>query len=165
MAADPSRRRPQHHPAVLSTLFFFHRLDLEFRAAYPDHVSIFLSTAPFLADGIRRRRLHANPAKLVARVKRVVEEAAALKEMSRDLLTQKQELIDQIRVSLMAQRRMTQRLLAASGLPPMSEEDETVHNSLNEVIQDWTAQVSPITREIEDQDKKKDANQIFSTIM
>ncbi|XP_066328951.1 uncharacterized protein [Miscanthus floridulus] len=156
MAADPSRRRPQHHPAVhdvLSTLTdasgtladVQRRLDLEFRAAYPDH---------------------ANPAKLVARVKRVVEEAAALKEMSRDLLTQKQELIDQIRVSLMAQRRMTQRLLAASGLPPMSDEDETVHNSLNEVIQDWTAQVSPITREIEDQDKKKDANQIFfSTIM
>ena len=45
----------------------------------------------------------------------------------------------------MVQRRMTQRLLAASGLPPMSDEDETVHNSLNEVIQDWTAQVSPIT--------------------
>ncbi|XP_066322805.1 uncharacterized protein [Miscanthus floridulus] len=156
MAADPSRRRPEHHPAVsdvLSTLTeargtladVQRRLDLEFREAYPDH---------------------ANPAKLVARVKRVVEQAAALKEMSRDLLIQKQELIDQIRVSLVAQRRMTQRLLAASGLPPMSDEDETVHNSLNEVIQDWTAQVSPITREIEDLDKKKDANQIFfSTIM
>jgi predicted SpoU family rRNA methylase len=62
-----------------------------------------------------------------------------------DLSVYPQELIDQIRVSLMAQRRMTQRLLAASGLPPMSDEDETVHNSLNEVIQDWTAQVSPIT--------------------
>ena len=106
MAADPSRRRPQHHPAVhdvLSTLTeargtladVQRRLDLEFREAYPDHVSILVTLLrnrffPFLADGIRRRRLHANPAKLVARVKRVVEEAAALKEMSRDLLTQKQ---------------------------------------------------------------------------
>jgi hypothetical protein len=34
--------------------------------------------------------LQANPAKLVARVKRVVEEVAVLKEMSRDLLTEKQ---------------------------------------------------------------------------
>jgi hypothetical protein len=34
--------------------------------------------------------LQANPAKLVARVKRLEEEAAALKEMCRDLLTQKQ---------------------------------------------------------------------------
>jgi len=54
MAADPSRRRPQHHPAVhdvLSTLTdasgtladVQHRLDLEFRAAYPDHVSILVT--------------------------------------------------------------------------------------------------------------------------
>jgi hypothetical protein len=106
MAADPSRRRPEHHPAVsdvLSTLTeargtladVQRRLDLEFREAYPDHVSILVTllrnrSFPFLADGIRRRRLQANPAKLVARVKRVVEQAAALKEMSRDLLTQKQ---------------------------------------------------------------------------
>ncbi|AQK55881.1 uncharacterized protein LOC100276200 [Zea mays] len=156
MAADPSRRRPEYHPAVNDVLLTLtnargtladvqRRLDLEFRAAYPDH---------------------ANPAKLVARVKRLEEEAAALKEMCRDLLTQKQELIDQIRVSLMAQRGMTQRLLAASGLPPLSDADETVHNSLNEVIQDWTAQVSPITREIEDLDKKKNANQmLFSAII
>ncbi|KAG0535251.1 hypothetical protein BDA96_04G350300 [Sorghum bicolor] len=155
MAADPSRRRPVHHPAVsdvLSTLSeasatladVQRRLDLEFSAAYPDH---------------------ANPAKLVARVKRVVEEVAVLKEMSRDLLTEKQRLIDQIRVSLMAQRGMTQRLLAASGLPPLSDDDEAVLNSLNEVIQEWAAHVSPIPsgREIEDLNKN-DANQIlFST--
>ena len=50
-----------------------------------------VTAPPFLADGIRRRRrLQANPAKLVARVKRVVEEVAVLKEMSRDLLTEKQ---------------------------------------------------------------------------
>jgi hypothetical protein len=49
-AADPSERRPRHHPAVndiLSTLAdasaalndVQRRLDLEFRDSYPDHVS------------------------------------------------------------------------------------------------------------------------------
>jgi hypothetical protein len=37
-----------------------------------------------------RRRLQANPAKLVARVKQVQEEVAALKDLYRDLLTKKQ---------------------------------------------------------------------------
>ncbi|KAG2662183.1 hypothetical protein PVAP13_1KG532100 [Panicum virgatum] len=133
--ADPSGRRPRHHPAVndiLSTLAVANaaladvqrRLDLEFRASYPDHT---------------------NPAKLVARVKRVQEAVAALKELCRDLLTQKQELIDRIHVSLMAQRSTTQRLLAASGLPPLSDVDEAAHNTLNAVIDEWTAHVSPVT--------------------
>ncbi|KAJ1281413.1 hypothetical protein BS78_04G303800 [Paspalum vaginatum] len=150
--ADPIGRRPRHHPSVndiLSTLAdgsaaladVQRRLDLEFRASYPDH---------------------ANPAKLVARVKRVQEEVAALKELCRDLLTQKQELIDRIRMSLVAQRGTTQRLLAASGLPPLSEADEAAHSSLNVVIDEWTAHVSPITGEC----KEKDTNQIlFSTII
>ncbi|KAF8689877.1 hypothetical protein HU200_041509 [Digitaria exilis] len=150
--ADPSRRQPRLHSAVndvLSTLAdasaaladVQHRLDLEFCAAYPDH---------------------ANPAKLVARAKRVQEEVVALKELCRDLFTQKQELIDQIHVSLVAQRSMTQRLLAASGLPALSDADEAAHNSLNEVIDEWTAHVSPITGE----GNEKDANQIlFSTII
>jgi hypothetical protein len=54
MAADPSRRRPVHHPAVsdvLSTLSeasatladVQRRLDLEFSAAYPDHVSVLVT--------------------------------------------------------------------------------------------------------------------------
>ena len=65
--ADPSGRRPRHHPAVndiLSTLAdasasladVQRRLDLEFRASYPDHVSILalLPNASFrrAADGI-----------------------------------------------------------------------------------------------------------------
>ena len=37
-----------------------------------------------------RQWLQANPTKLVARVKLVQEEVAALKELCRDLLTQKQ---------------------------------------------------------------------------
>ena len=56
-----------------------------------------------------------------------------------------QELIDRIHVSLMAQRSTTQRLLAASGLPPLSDVDEAAHNTLNAVIDEWTAHVNPIT--------------------
>jgi hypothetical protein len=56
-----------------------------------------------------------------------------------------QELIDKMQTSLAAQRSATRRLLAASGLPPVSEADAAAHNSLNEVIDEWTAHVRPIT--------------------
>ena len=56
-----------------------------------------------------------------------------------------QELIDRIHMSLMAQRSTTRRLLAASGLPSLSDADEAAHNSLNTVIDEWTAHVNPIT--------------------
>jgi hypothetical protein len=57
MAADPSRRRPEYHPAVNDVLLTLtnargtladvqRRLDLEFRAAYPDHVSILVALIP-----------------------------------------------------------------------------------------------------------------------
>ncbi|KAK3155506.1 hypothetical protein QOZ80_2BG0204070 [Eleusine coracana subsp. coracana] len=149
--ADPSGRPARHHPAVsdvFSTLAdasaaladVQRRLDLEFRASYPDHV---------------------NPAKLVARVKRIQEEAAALKELCRDLLTQKQELIDKMQRSLTAQRGATQRLLAVSGLPPMSEADVDAHDSLNEVIDEWTAHVRSAIGE----ERMEDANQILFSAM
>uniref|UniRef100_A0A453AYA8 Protein FAM33A n=1 Tax=Aegilops tauschii subsp. strangulata TaxID=200361 RepID=A0A453AYA8_AEGTS len=99
------------------------RLDLEFRASYPDH---------------------ANPAKLVGRVKRVQEEVAALKDLCRDLLAQKQELIDMMRTSLAAQRSATQRLLASSGLPLMTDDEEAAYASLKQVIDEWTDQLKPM---------------------
>ncbi|VAH27487.1 unnamed protein product [Triticum turgidum subsp. durum] len=99
------------------------RLDLEFRASYPDH---------------------ANPAKLVGRVKRVQEEVAALKDLCRDLLAQKQELIDMMRTSLAAQRSATQRLLASSGLPLMTDDEEAACASLKQVIDEWTDQLKPM---------------------
>ncbi|GJM87216.1 hypothetical protein PR202_ga03150 [Eleusine coracana subsp. coracana] len=156
--ADPSGRPARHHPAVsdvFSTLAdasaaladVQRRLDLEFRASYPDHDL--------------RRRLQVNPAKLVARVKRIQEEAAALKELCRDLLTQKQELIDKMQRSLTAQRGATQRLLAVSGLPPMSEADVDAHDSLNEVIDEWTAHVRSAIGE----ERMEDANQILFSAM
>ncbi|XP_003572891.1 uncharacterized protein LOC100824099 isoform X2 [Brachypodium distachyon] len=142
MAADPSGRRPRYHTAVndvFTTLVgasnalsdVQRRLDLEFRSSYPDH---------------------ANPVKLVGRVKRVQEEVAALKALCRDLLAQKQELVDMMRTSLAAQRGATQRLLAASGLPLMTEDDEAAYANLNQVIDEWTAQLRPISVDEEDED-------------
>ncbi|BAC10754.1 unknown protein [Oryza sativa Japonica Group] len=147
MATDPRGRRPRHHAAVnevLSTLAAANstladvqrRLDADFRAAYPDH---------------------ANPVKLVARLKRIQEEVAAVKGLCRDLLTQKQELIDAMRTSLAVQRSAVQRLLASSGLPPMSEEDAATDANLNQIIDEWTAHVGPDTGD----DKDEDTNQIF----
>ncbi|KAG8055289.1 hypothetical protein GUJ93_ZPchr0001g32047 [Zizania palustris] len=152
MAADLSGRRPRHHSAVnevLSTLASAssaladvqRRLDLEFRASYPDH---------------------ANPVKLVARVKRIQEEVAALKGLCRELLAQKQELIDKMRTSLGVQRGMAQRLLASSGLPLISDADEAAYANLNQIIDEWTAHVGPATGD----DRDVDTNQIlFSSIV
>ncbi|KAL5220936.1 hypothetical protein ABZP36_025649 [Zizania latifolia] len=152
MAADLRGRRPRHHSAVnevLSTLGSAssaladvqRRLDLEFRASYPDH---------------------ANPVKLVARVNRIQEEVAALKGLCRDLLAQKQELIDKMRTSLAAQRGAVQRLLASSGLPLMSDADDAAYANLNQIIDEWTAQVGPATGD----GKDEDTNQIlFSAII
>ncbi|KAM0930126.1 hypothetical protein ACQ4PT_001185 [Festuca glaucescens] len=151
MAADPSGR---HHPAVNDVFLTLvgasnalsdvqRRLDLEFRASYPDH---------------------ANPAKLVGRVKRVQEEVAALKDLCRDLLTQKQELIDLMRTSLAAQRSATQRLLASSGLPLMTEDDEAAYGNLKQVIDEWTDQLRPMAGDADGEDQ--DTNQIlFSAIV
>ncbi|KAM3364382.1 hypothetical protein ACQJBY_014619 [Aegilops geniculata] len=119
------------------------RLDLEFRASYPDH---------------------ANPAKLVGRVKRVQEEVAALKDLCRDLLAQKQELIDMMRTSLTAQRSATQRLLASSGLPLMTDDEEAAYASLKQVIDEWTDQLKPMAGGPDGENE--DTNQIlFSAIL
>jgi len=56
-----------------------------------------------------------------------------------------QELIDRIHMSLMAQRSTTRRLLAASGLPSLSDIDEAAQNTLNAVMDEWTAHVCPVT--------------------
>jgi hypothetical protein len=47
-------------------------------------------------------------------------------------------------MSLVAHRATTQRLLAASGLPPLSDADEAAQNSLDQVIDEWRAHMKPI---------------------
>ena len=50
------------------------------------------------------------------------------------MLFRSQELIDLMRTSLAAQRSDTQRLLASSGLPLMTEDDEATYGNLKQVI-------------------------------
>ncbi|KAI5008319.1 uncharacterized protein LOC123425072 [Hordeum vulgare subsp. vulgare] len=145
---------PPRHPAVNDVYLTLlgasntladvqRRLDLEFRASYPDH---------------------ANPAKLVGRLKRVQEEVAALKDLCRDLLAQKQKLIDMMRTSLAAQRSATQRLLASSGLPLMTDEEEATYTSLKKVIDEWTDQLKPMAGDADGENE--DTDQIlFSAIV
>ncbi|EMS50419.1 hypothetical protein TRIUR3_10873 [Triticum urartu] len=159
------------------------RLDLEFRASYPDHdlADGFIQANPAKLVGRVKRvqeevaalkdlcrdllaQKQANPAKLVGRVKRVQEEVAALKDLCRDLLAQKQELIDMMRTSLAAQRSATQRLLASSGLPLMTDDEEAACASLKQVIDEWTDQLKPMAGGPDGENE--DTNQIlFSAIL
>ncbi|TVU27931.1 hypothetical protein EJB05_19433, partial [Eragrostis curvula] len=192
--ADPSGRPARYHTAVsdvLSTLAnattaladVQRRLDLEFRAAYPDHVSTLSSlpsaplNQPLLpAAGLTGSAaavagepgeaggawcspfLNPNPSPI--RGNAVSPWFCATDPAVASLSAQ--ELIDKMQTSLTARRVATRRLLAASGLPPVPEADAAAHNSLNEVIDEWTAHVMPIKGE----DRVEDTNQIlFSTMV
>ncbi len=118
-------------------------LELEFRRSYPDHV---------------------NPCEIVARIKTIQQELVSLKELCRELLAEKQDLIDKAKTSLVAQRSSLQRLLASSGLPLMSESDETAYTNLNQIIDEWTAQVR--AKKGDEDDATEDINKmLFSAIV
>ncbi|XP_008794383.1 uncharacterized protein LOC103710455 [Phoenix dactylifera] len=118
-------------------------LDLEFQRSYPDH---------------------ANPCKIVARIKKIQGELVSLKELCRELLAEKQDLIDKARTTLVGQRSSLQRLLASSGLPLLTESDDIAYTNLNQVIDEWTAQVRGKTGDEKNTDE--DINQmLFSAIV
>ncbi|KAJ4754344.1 Spindle and kinetochore-associated 2 [Rhynchospora pubera] len=121
-----------------------HRLQIDFQQSYPDHV---------------------NPCKLVARVKKIQEELEALKELSRELLAEKQDLIDKARASLVGQKVSLQRLLASWGLPPISESDEGTYANLNKIISEWTSQVRAKKKDGEDSDSEDINKMLFSAIV
>ncbi|XP_078443651.1 spindle/kinetochore-associated protein [Wolffia australiana] len=97
-----------------------HHLEKEFMQSYPDH---------------------ANPYKLVFRIKKIQEELASLKELCRELLADKQELIDSARTTFLEQKTLLQRLLVSAGLPLISDQDSLVFSNLNQIIDEWAAQV------------------------
>nr|CAD1827831.1 unnamed protein product [Ananas comosus var. bracteatus] len=121
--AAQQQQQQQQHPAVNDVTAVLSKasrdlgvvrrhLELEFRRSYPEHV---------------------NPCEVVARIKTIQEELVLLKELCRELLAEKQDLIDKARTSLVSQRSSLQRLLASSGLPLMSESDETAYANLNQL--------------------------------
>ncbi|XP_064981532.1 uncharacterized protein LOC135623008 [Musa acuminata AAA Group] len=151
---NQQQRHRHHHPAVDDVMKVLSRasrdlllvqrqLDQEFQRSYPDDV---------------------NPCKIVARIKKIQEDLVSLKELCRELLAEKQDLIDKTRSVLVGQRHSLQMLLASSGLPSMSESDDMAYANLNQVIDEWTAQVRAKTGD--EKDIGEDINQmLFSALV
>ncbi|URE38692.1 hypothetical protein MUK42_07261 [Musa troglodytarum] len=122
------QQRHHHHPAVDDVMKVLSRasrdlllvqrqLDQEFQRSYPDDV---------------------NPCKIVARIKKIQEDLVSLKELCRELLAEKQDLIDKTRSVLVGQRHSLQMLLASSGLPSTSESDDIAYTNLNQKLKLFT---------------------------
>ncbi|KAL8063609.1 hypothetical protein ABFX02_01G037800 [Erythranthe guttata] len=120
------------------------KLHKEFQQIYPDH---------------------ANPMKLVARLKKIEEEMSSLKDQCTELLTAKQDLIDKARTLLVGNRTMLQRLQASTGGPTTSDEDDSAYLSFNQIIDEWATQVKS-SKEDEEEPGSNDINQLlFSAIV
>ncbi|KAL0393909.1 UNVERIFIED_CONTAM: hypothetical protein Slati_4357100 [Sesamum latifolium] len=120
------------------------KLHKEFQQVYPDH---------------------ANPMKLVARLKKIEEEMSSLKDQCRELLAAKQDLIDKARTLLVGNRTLLQRVQASSGAPVTSDADDPAFASFNQIIDEWTLQVKSRTED-EEEPGSNDINQLlFSAIV
>ncbi|KAI0518753.1 hypothetical protein KFK09_006189 [Dendrobium nobile] len=117
-------------------------IEREFQATYPEH---------------------ANPCKLISRMKKIQEELVSLKDLCQELLKEKQDLMDQVRVSLSAQRNSLNRLLASSGLPPKNDSDDIAYTNLNQIIDEWKLQLQ--TRTGDEKDIDEDINQMLFSAM
>ncbi|PIN12461.1 hypothetical protein CDL12_14939 [Handroanthus impetiginosus] len=108
---------------------------------------------------------HANPMKLVARLKKIEEEMSSLKDQCRELLAAKQDLIDKARTLLVGNRTQLQRLQASTGVPVTSDADDPAYVSFNQIIDEWATQVRTKTGE-EEEPGSNDINQLlFSAIV
>ncbi|GER39738.1 spindle and kinetochore-associated protein 2 [Striga asiatica] len=120
------------------------KLHKEFNQVYPDH---------------------ANPMKLVSRLKKIEEEMSSLKDQCRELLAAKQDLIDKARTLLVGNRTQLQRLQSSAGVPVTSDADDPAYVSFNQVIDEWGMQVKSKT-ENELESDSNDINQLlFSAIV
>lgn len=101
-----------------------HRLEKEFQQIYPEN---------------------ANPMKLVSRIKKIQDDVSSLKEQCGELLAAKQDLIDKARTTLVGNRISLQRLQASTGVPITSDSDDPAYSNFNQIIDEWTVQVSSKT--------------------
>ncbi|KAF3446161.1 hypothetical protein FNV43_RR11340 [Rhamnella rubrinervis] len=92
------------------------RLEREFQQIYPEN---------------------ANPMKLVYRIKKIQEDLLALKEQCRELLSAKQDLIDEARTVLVGNRNALQRMQA----PLDGDSSDSAFTNFNQIIDEWTVQV------------------------
>ncbi|KAI3473015.1 hypothetical protein Pfo_030098 [Paulownia fortunei] len=108
---------------------------------------------------------HANPMKLVARLKKIEEEMSSLKDQCRELLAAKQDLIDKARTLLVGNRTLLQRLQASTGVCVSSDADDPAYASFNQIIDEWAMQVQS-RKEDEEEPGSNDINQLlFSAIV
>ncbi|KAL1552559.1 hypothetical protein AAHA92_13341 [Salvia divinorum] len=121
------------------------KLQKEFQQIYPDH---------------------ANPMKLVERLKKIEEEMSSLKDECRELLAAKQNLIDKARTVLVGNRTMLHRLQSSTGVPLTGDaDDDDAYESFNQVINEWAVQVKS-RKEDEEEPGSDDINQmLFSAIV
>ncbi|PKA49396.1 hypothetical protein AXF42_Ash016585 [Apostasia shenzhenica] len=147
--------RRRHHPAVdgvMTVLSNANRdlslvqlnIEREFQAIYPDHV---------------------NPCKLVSRIKKIQKELVELKDLCQELVKEKQDLIDQVRVSLFAQRSSINRLLASSGLPHIHDSDDIAYTNLSKVIDEWKLQLRTTKAGDEKDVDEEEINQLLFSSM
>ncbi|XP_052204165.1 uncharacterized protein LOC127809421 isoform X2 [Diospyros lotus] len=146
----------QHHEAVDGLLNLFtranhdltlvqHKLQMEFQHIYPDH---------------------ANPMKLVSRIKKVQEDLASLKEQCRELLAAKQDLIDKARMTLVGNRSLLQRLQVSAGVHLTSDVDDPAYTNFNQIIDEWAVQVRSRTADGKQDSSFEDINQLlFSAVV
>ncbi|XP_047973410.1 uncharacterized protein LOC125215875 isoform X2 [Salvia hispanica] len=119
------------------------KLHKEFQQVYPDH---------------------ANPMKLVERLKKIEEEMSSLKDECRELLAAKQDLIDIARTVLVGNRTMLHKLQSSTGVPLTGDADDDAYESFNQVIDEWAVQVK--SRKEEEEPDSGDINQmLFSAIV
>ncbi|CAA0814992.1 Unknown protein [Striga hermonthica] len=108
---------------------------------------------------------HANPMKLVSRLKKIEEEMSSLKDQCRELLAAKQDLIDKARTLLVGNRTQLQRLQSSAGVPVTSDADDPAYVSFNQIIDEWGMQVKSKT-DNELESESNDINQLlFSAII
>ncbi|MCL7040960.1 hypothetical protein MKW94_015903, partial [Papaver nudicaule] len=55
------------------------------------------------------------------------------------------DLIDKARMSLVSNRCLIQRMQASCGIPPTNDSDDQTYTNLNQIIAEWTAQLSSKT--------------------
>ncbi|VVA11643.1 PREDICTED: spindle and kinetochore-associated [Prunus dulcis] len=127
-----------------------HRLEREFQQIYPEN---------------------ANPMKLVSRIKKIQEELSTLEEQCRELLSAKQDLIDQARTTLVGNRNLVQRMEASMGISPNTDSEDSAFANFNQVsafwiIDEWTVQVRSKTGDEKHDSDSEDINQLlFSAIV
>ncbi|XP_021820977.1 uncharacterized protein LOC110762627 [Prunus avium] len=122
-----------------------HRLEREFQQIYPEN---------------------ANPMKLVSRIKKIQEELSTLEDQCRELLSAKQDLIDQARTSLVGNRNLVQRMEASIGISPNTDSEDSAFANFNQIIDEWTVQVRSKTGDEKHDSDSEDINQLlFSAIV